>query len=58
MVSVSSENSAVRRLRRFANVLLRPINDVSPSGGDCVQKLAALVYQTHWGAEVAIVDCG
>jgi len=39
-----------------ANVLLRLTNDVSPSRSDCVQKLAAVAYQTHWRAEVAIID--
>jgi signal transduction histidine kinase len=39
-----------------ANVLLRLIDDISPGGNDCVQKLALLAYQTHWHAEVAIVD--
>src|SRR6185437_12211416 len=41
-----------------ANVLLRLVNDISPSRGDCVQKLALVAYQTHWRAEVAIVDRG
>lgn len=39
-----------------ANVLLRLINDISPEGADCAQKLATLGYETHWGPEVAIVD--
>jgi signal transduction histidine kinase len=39
-----------------ANVLLRLVDGISPSGGDCEQKLALVTYQTHWRAEVAIVD--
>jgi signal transduction histidine kinase len=39
-----------------ANVLLRLVDDISPSGGDCEQKLGLVTYQTHWHAEVAIVD--
>ena len=39
-----------------ANVLLRLISDISPSHTDCGQKLATLAYNTHWRAEVAIVN--
>jgi K+-sensing histidine kinase KdpD len=39
-----------------ANVLLRLVNDVSPSGGACEQKLGLVTYQTQWRAEVAIID--
>ncbi|HEX3969720.1 MAG TPA: ATP-binding protein [Stellaceae bacterium] len=39
-----------------ANVLLRLVDDVNPSGADCEQKLGLVTYQTHWHAEVAIVD--
>ena len=39
-----------------ANVLLRLIADVSPSGTDCTQKLATVTLQTHWHEEVAIIN--
>ena len=38
-----------------ANVLLRLTDGIAPRGGDCVQKLGFLGWQTHWTAEVAIV---
>lgn len=39
-----------------ANVLLRLVDGINPSGSDCEQKLGLVTYQTHWRAEVAIVD--
>ncbi|HWE72217.1 MAG TPA: ATP-binding protein [Stellaceae bacterium] len=39
-----------------ANVLLRLVAGINPSGADCELKLDLVTNQTHWRAEVAIVD--